>query len=174
MDLARRNAAEGARMRREKEEAYEQLAERMAYFFLPGPPARIEGYDISNLSGTEAVGSMVAFLGGKPAKKWYRKFSVRGVIGQDDFAMMEEVVRFASADDEDFGGMPDLVLIDGGKGQLSSAAAAMGAAGTEGIPLLSLAKERVRGGEKVFRERVFLPGRKNPLHLPPMTRCCTC
>ena len=110
---------------------------------------------------------MVAFLGGKPAKKWYRKFSVRGVVGQDDFAMMEEVVGRRFAHDEDFGGMPDLVLIDGGKGQLSSAAAAMRAAGREDVPLLSLAKERVRGGEKVFRERVFLPGRKNPLHLPP-------
>jgi excinuclease ABC subunit C len=136
-------------------------------FSLPGPPARIEGYDISNLSGTEAVGSMVAFLGGKPAKKWYRKFSVRGVVGPDDFAMMEEVVGRRFAHDDDFGGMPDLVLIDGGKGQLSSAAAAMRAAGREDVPLLSLAKERVRGGEKVFRERVFLPGRKNPIHLPP-------
>ena len=168
LDLARRNAVEGARMRREKEEAYERLAERMAVLFsLPAPPSRIEGYDISNLSGAEAVGSMVAFLGGKPTKKWYRKFTVRGVVGQDDFAMMEEVVGRRFAHDEDFGGMPDLVLIDGGKGQLSSAAAAMRAAGKEDVPLLSLAKERVRGGEKVFRERVFLPGRKNPLHFPP-------
>lgn len=168
VDLAGKNAREGARMRREKDEAYERLAERMAALFaLPGPPARIEGYDISNFSGKEAVGSMVAFLGGKPAKKWYRKFTVRGVPGPDDFAMMEEVVRRRFAHDEDFGGMPDLVLIDGGKGQLSSAAAAMRAAGRGDVPILSLAKERVRGGEKIFRERVFLPGRKNPLHLPP-------
>lgn len=167
-ELAGKNAAEGARMRREREDAYERLAERMGVLFsLPGPPGRIEGYDISNISGTEAVGSMVAFLGGKPAKKWYRKFSVRGVAGPNDFAMMEEVVRRRFGHDEDFGGMPDLVLIDGGKGQLSSAAAAMRAAGREDVPLVSLAKERVRGGEKVFRERVFLPGRKNPLHLPP-------
>ena len=167
-ELAGKNAAEAARMRREREVAYERLAERMRVLFsLPGPPARIEGYDISNISGTEAVGSMVAFLGGKPAKKWYRKFSVRGVAGQNDFAMMEEVVRRRFGHDEDFGGMPDLVLIDGGKGQLSSAAAAMRAAGREDVPLVSLAKERVRGGEKVFRERVFLPGRKNPLHMPP-------
>jgi excinuclease ABC subunit C len=166
VDLAGRNAVEGARMRREKEEAYDALAERMAVLFsLPGPPMRIEGFDISNISGTEAVGSMVTFLGGKPAKKWYRKFTVRGVSGQNDFAMMEEVVGRRFAHDEDFGGMPDLVLIDGGKGQLSSASAAMKASGREGIPILSLAKERVRGGEKVFRERVFLPGRKNPVHL---------
>jgi excinuclease ABC subunit C len=165
--MARKNAVESDRMRREKELEYGRLAERMASLFsLPRPPARIEGYDISNLSGTEAVGSMVAFVGGKPAKKWYRKFTVRGVAGQDDFAMMEEVVRRRFGHAEDFGEMPDLVVIDGGKGQLSSAAAALRAAGKEAVPVLSLAKERVRGGEKVFRERVFLPGRKNPLHLP--------
>jgi len=168
VELAGKNAVEAARMRRERDEEYERLSERMASLFsLPAPPQRIEGYDISNLSGTDAVGSMVAFVEGKPAKKWYRKFSVKGVKGQDDFAMIEEVVRRRFGHEDDFGGMPDLVLIDGGKGQLSSAAAAMRAAGREGIPVLSLAKERVRGGEKVFRERIFLPGRKNPLHLPP-------
>jgi len=164
--LARRNAEEAARMRREKEEAYGRMSERMAALFsLPSPPLRIEGFDISNTSGEEPVGSMVAFLGGKPAKKWYRKFSIRGVSGQDDFAMMEEVVRRRFGHDEDFGGAPDLVLVDGGKGQLSSALAALRAAGMEGVPAISLAKERLRRGEKVFRERVFVPGRKNPLHL---------
>lgn len=168
VELAEKNAVEAARMRRERDEQYGRLSERMASLFsLPAPPQRIEGYDISNLSGTDAVGSMVAFVEGRPAKKWYRKFSVNGVKGQDDFAMIGEVVQRRFGHEEDFGGMPDLVLIDGGKGQLSSAAAAMRAAGREDIPLLSLAKERVRGGEKVFRERVFLPGRKNPLHLPP-------
>jgi len=135
-------------------------------FSLPRPPSRIEGYDISNLSGTEAVGSMVAFAAGRPAKKWYRKFAVRGVTGQDDFAMMEEVVRRRFGHGEDFGETPDLVVIDGGKGQLASASAALRSAGREGVPVISLAKERVRKGEKVFRERIFLPGRKNPLHLP--------
>ncbi|MEW6719580.1 MAG: excinuclease ABC subunit UvrC [Thermodesulfobacteriota bacterium] len=167
VELARRNAEESARMRKEREQAYGLLAERMASLFsLPSPPSRIEGYDISNLSGTEPTGSMVAFVGGKPAKKWYRKFSIRGVAGPDDFAMMEELVRRRFGHDEDFGGMPDLVVIDGGKGQLSSAEAALRSAGRETVPVISLAKERVRGGEKVFRERVFLPGRKNPLHLP--------
>lgn len=168
VEMARRNAEESDRMRREKEVEYGRLAERMALLFsLPRPPMRIEGYDISNLSGTEAVGSMVAFAGGRPAKKWYRKFTVRGVPGQDDFAMMEEVVRRRFGHGEDFGETPDLVVIDGGKGQLASAAAALRSAGKEGVPAISLAKERVRGGEKVFRERIFLPGRKNPLHLPP-------
>src|SRR5512134_1703211 len=166
-ELARKNAEEAARMRREREETYGRLSERMAALFsLPRPPSRIEGFDISNTSGEEPAGSMVVFLEGRPAKKWYRKFSVRGVPGQDDFAMMEEVVRRRFGHDEDFGGPPDLVLVDGGKGQLSSALAALRAAGREAVPVVSLAKERVRGGEKVFRERVFVPGRKNPLHLP--------
>jgi excinuclease ABC subunit C len=166
-ELAARNAQEAARMRREREEAYGRLSERMAELFsLPGPPERIEGFDISNISGGEPSGSMVVFLEGKPAKKWYRKFSVRGVAGPDDFAMMEEVVRRRFGHGEDFGGFPDLVVIDGGKGQLSSALAALRAAGKGGVPAVALAKERVRGGEKLFRERVFLPGRKNPLVLP--------
>jgi len=108
---------------------------------------------------------MVAFVGGKAAKKWYRKFSIRGLSGPDDFAMMEQVVRRRFGHEEDFGEMPDLVLIDGGKGQLSAAEAALRSAGKDSIPVISLAKERVRRGETVFRERVFLPGRKNPVHL---------
>jgi excinuclease ABC subunit C len=166
--LAGTNAAEAHRMRKEKEAAYERLSARLASLCrLPKPPLRIEGFDISDLSGTEPVGSMVAFVGGKAAKKWYRKFTVRGVEGQDDFAMMEQVVRRRFGHDEDFGGMPDLVLIDGGKGQLSKAMEAMRAAGADFIPVVALAKERARGGETVFRERIFLPGRKNPVVLPP-------
>jgi excinuclease ABC subunit C len=166
--LAGTNAAEAHRMRKEKEAAYERLSARLASLcHLPKPPLRIEGFDISNLSGTEPVGSMVAFVGGKAVKKWYRKFTVRGVEGQDDFAMMEQVVRRRFGHDEDFGGMPDLVLIDGGKGQLSKAREAMRVAGADFIPVVALAKERARGGETVFRERIFLPGRKNPVVLPP-------
>lgn len=166
--LAGMNAAEAHRMRKEKEAAYERLSARLASLCrLPKPPLRIEGFDISNLSGMEPVGSMVAFVGGKAVKKWYRKFTVRGVEGQDDFAMMEQVVRRRFRHDEDFGGMPDLVLIDGGKGQLSKAMEAMRAAGADFIPVVALAKERARGGETVFRERIFLPGRKNPVVLPP-------
>ena len=167
-DLARKNAAEAHRMRREKEAAYERVSARLASLCgLPKPPVRIEGFDISNIQGTEPVGSMVAFVGGKAAKKWYRKFAVRGSAGPDDFAMMEQVVRRRFGHDDDFGGMPDLVLIDGGRGQLSSAITAMRAAGTGTVPVVALAKERARGGETVFHERIFLPGRKNPLILPP-------
>jgi excinuclease ABC subunit C len=168
VELAERNAEEATRMRKEKEADYERLSARLASLCrLPGPPVRIEGFDISNIGGAEPTGSMVTFVGGKAVKKWYRKFAVRGIAGQDDFAMMEEVVRRRFGHDEDFGGMPDLVLIDGGKGQLSSAMAAMAAAGCGPVPVVSLAKERARGGKTVSLERIFLPGRKNPVVLPP-------
>jgi excinuclease ABC subunit C len=167
VELANRNAAEANRMRKEKEADYERLSAKLASLCrLSGAPVRIEGFDVSNIAGSEPVGSMVTFVGGKAVKKWYRKFAVRGPAGQDDFAMMAEVVRRRFGHDEDFGGMPDLVLIDGGKGQLSSALAAMNAAGYGSVPVVSLAKERVRGGRTVFRERIFLPGRKNPVILP--------
>ena len=166
--LANRNAAEAHRMRKEKEADYERLSARLASLCrLPASPMRIEGFDISNIAGSEPAGSMVTFVGGKAVKKWYRKFAVRGPAGQDDFAMMSEVVRRRFGHDEDFGGMPDLVLVDGGKGQLSSALAAMHAAGHGSVPVVALAKERVRSGRTIFRERIFLPGRKNPVVLPP-------
>jgi excinuclease ABC subunit C len=166
VELANRNAAEANRMRKEKEADYERLSARLASLCrLQAPPVRIEGFDISNIGGAEPTGSMVTFIGGRAVKKWYRKFAVRGTTGQDDFAMMEEVVRRRFGHDEDFGGMPDLVLVDGGKGQLSSALAAMDAAGCGFVPVVSLAKERVRGGRTVSRERIFLPGRKNPVVL---------
>lgn len=168
VELANRNAAEANRMRKEREADYERVSARLALLCrLPKPPVRVEGFDISNIAGAEPAGSMVTFVGGKAAKKWYRKFAVRGVTGQDDFAMMAEVVRRRFGHDEDFGGMPDLVLIDGGKGQLAAALGAMRAAGQGSVPVVSLAKERSRGGRTVFFERIFLPGRKNPVVLPP-------
>ena len=166
--LAGRNAEEAARMQKEKEADYERLSARLASLCrLPRPPVRIEGFDISTLGGDEPAGSMVTFIGGKAVKKWYRRFAVRGVPGQDDFAMMGEVVRRRFRHEEDFGGMPDLVLIDGGKGQLASALEAMGAAGHGNVPVISLAKERARGGRTVSHERIFLPLRKNPVVLSP-------
>jgi excinuclease ABC subunit C len=168
LELAARNAEEAHRMRKEKEAAYERVAARLQVLcLLPAPPVRIEGFDISTIQGEEPVGSLVVFTGGKPAKKWYRKFTVRGIPGQDDFAMMEQVVRRRFGHDEDFGGKPDLVLVDGGKGQLSRARAAMEAAGAGNIPAVALAKERVRGGETKAFERIYLPGRVNPLILSP-------
>lgn len=154
-------------MRKEKAASYERVSTRLAGMCgLPRPPIRIEGFDISNLSGTGAVGSMVTFVEGRAAKKYYRKFAIRDIEGQNDFAMMQQVVRRRFGHGEDFGGMPDLLLIDGGKGQLGAAMAALAEAGHASVPAISLAKERSREGETIFVERIFLPGRKNPV-VPP-------
>jgi excinuclease ABC subunit C len=110
------------------------------------------------------VGSMVVFEGGLPKKAHYRKFSLRDVEGQDDFAMMNQVLRrrferraaSAAEYDESFAALPDLVVVDGGKGQLSAAGTALRDAGVS-VELVSLAKQR---------EEVFVPGRRDPLPLP--------
>lgn len=132
-------------------------------------PMRIECYDISNTAGGHPTGSMVVFEAGLPHRSHYRKFAV-GAAGPDDCAMMAEVIRRrfsrseigldgeAKGADESFAAIPDLVLVDGGAGQVSAAAAAMAAVGLEKIGVAGLAKKR---------EEVYLPGRRNPLTLPP-------
>ncbi len=128
------------------------------------PPVRIECYDISNLQGGYAVGSMVVFEGGRPAKGQYRQFRIRTVDGQDDFASMKEVIgrRLKRAQDSDdrFADLPDLMLIDGGKGQLAAALEAVADSNEEGIALASLAKRE---------EEVFVPGRPDAIRLPRHT-----
>ncbi|MDD5615913.1 MAG: excinuclease ABC subunit UvrC [Candidatus Methanoperedens sp.] len=124
---------------------------------LPSSPSVIEAFDISNISGTDATGSLVVFVDGKPDKKNYRRFKIKTVGGTDDFAMMGEVVGRAYARRKDEGKkMPDLVLIDGGKGQLSAALAAIGSLGLS-LDMAALAKEF---------EYIFLPGRETPVILP--------
>ena len=131
---------------------------------LPRLPVRIECYDISNTMGTNSVASMVVFQGGRPAKDQYRKFKIRTVEGADDFASMAEVIRRRlerlKAGDEKFAQAPDLILLDGGKGQLSAVVPVFEEleVGTElpDIPLRSLAKRD---------EEVFEPGRPEPVIL---------
>jgi excinuclease ABC subunit C len=144
--------------------ALEELREALN---LESLPLRIECYDISNIQGQEIVGSMVVFQDAMPKKAHYRKFGVRGLDGQDDFASMAEVVsrRFARLRtgvedeyDEGFATAPNLVVIDGGKGQLSAALAAMQAYELPRVAVISLAK-RV--------EEVFVPGRSDPIVLDP-------
>ncbi len=140
--------------------ALEELQEVLS---LPSLPQRLECYDISNIQGTSAVGSMVVFEGGLPRKSHYRRFQIRTVAGADDYAMIQEVLRrrFKRALTEDRGEnawavLPDLVLIDGGKGQLNAALKAMEAAGVGSIPSASIAKEE---------ETVFLPQLAEPIML---------
>ena len=141
------------------------LAEIKRELSLPHLPRRMEGYDISNIRGTAAVGSMVVFDRGKPNPTHYRRFRIKTVAAPDDYAMLKEVIRRrfsrlksgASTSDK-WAVLPDLVLIDGGKGQLSSALEAMGEVGIKSVPVASLAKEH---------EDIFLPRRRNPVILPP-------
>jgi excinuclease ABC subunit C len=134
---------------------------------LESPPRRIECYDISNTQGDSAVGSMVVFEDGRPRNDHYRHFRIKFVPGPNDFAMLQEVLhrrleRLESAQrredaelgDRSFTTRPDLILIDGGKGQLSAAIEVMEAAGYADIPTFSLAKER---------EEIFAPGRAEPI-----------
>ena len=124
---------------------------------LPGTPSVIEAFDISNISGTDATGSLVVFVDGKPDKKNYRRFKIKTVKGADDFAMMGEVVGRAYARRKEEGKkMPDLVLIDGGKGQLGAVLTAIRELGLN-INAAALAKEF---------EHIFLPDRGDPVVLP--------
>ncbi|MDP1809096.1 MAG: excinuclease ABC subunit UvrC [Actinomycetota bacterium] len=128
---------------------------------LPQVPAAIECFDISTISGAHSVGSMVVFLSGRPARQHYRRFKIRSAAGEpNDFAMMKEVVsrRLKHAGgDAKFAALPDLVLVDGGKPQLTAALEALEAAGVAGVPAAALAKKR---------EELFLPGRDEPVLLP--------
>ena len=145
-------------------ESLEELREALS---LESLPLRIECFDISNIQAAEPVGSMVVFQDAMPKKAHYRKFAVRGLDGQDDFAAMAQVIerRFARMSDpadkeydEGFAAVPNLVVIDGGKGQLSAALAAMQRFDLPRVAVISLAK-RV--------EEVFLPGRPDPVRLDP-------
>jgi excinuclease ABC subunit C len=169
-ELARQNAelalqsdsAHKERKRLRRIEALEELRETLN---LESLPIRIECFDISTIQGQSPVGSMVVFQDAVPKKAHYRKFGIKGVEGQDDFAMMAEVIsrRFSRAQqvtadrfDEGFAAVPNLVVIDGGKGQLSAALAAMQAFDLPRVAVLALAKRE---------EEVFLPGRTDPVVL---------
>ncbi|MFM2105464.1 MAG: hypothetical protein RL338_496 [Chloroflexota bacterium] len=171
MALAARNAAETLareEARRLADDgrtlaALEGLAEALG---LPGPPLRIECYDISNLQGTASVGSMVVFEEGRPRSAEYRRFRIGTVEGPNDFASHQEVLRRRfrrSGDPGDANGsvrwrMPDLVVIDGGKGQVSAAKEVLDELGLHDLPVVGLAKER---------EELFAPGAADPVLLPP-------
>ena len=176
--LAAENAADTlkalqARWHAEKHRQTEALAELQSALKLSAPPNRIECYDISNTQGTFAVGSMVVFEQGVPSKKFYRRFNIRSVMGPDDFASMEEVLlrrfnRWQAAQelidkpgekvDQSFSLLPDLLIVDGGKGQLSRAVAVLEKFNLlDQIPVAGLAKQN---------EELFVPGQSKPIVLP--------
>jgi len=136
----------------------EELKDRLA---LAKMPMRIEGYDISNIRGNQAVGSMAVFSKGLSKRAQYRRFRIKTVSGIDDYAMIQEVLRRrfkrSIAADEKWSVMPDLVLIDGGKGHLNAALDVLRELGLDSVPATALAKEN---------EEVFIPGRSEPLNIP--------
>lgn len=178
IQMAAENAADTlkalqARWHAEKHRQTKALAELQSALKLSAPPNRIECYDISNTQGTFAVGSMVVFEQGVPSKKFYRRFNIRSVTGPDDFASMEEVLlrrfnRWQAAQelidkpgekvDQSFSLLPDLLIVDGGKGQLSRAVAVLEKFNLlDQIPTAGLAKQN---------EELFVPGQSNPIVLP--------
>ncbi len=173
VETACANAAQAFRDREARgQDLEETLARLQKALSLRRPPRTLECFDISNFQGTEVVGSKVAFRDGRPWKDGYRRFRVKGVAGQDDFASLYEVLRRRLAAGLRDGDLPDLLVIDGGKGQLAVAEAALRDVGAS-VDVVSLAKSRIRDGgstaERVERspERVFLPGVKEPVVLPP-------
>ena len=135
------------------------MAEVQSALVLPRLPRRIECTDISNISGALAVGSLITFVDGEPRRSEYKRFRIQTVVGADDYAMLGEVLRRRLARAE--WPLPDLLLIDGGRGQLTVGLLAAKEAGFPDLPLASLAKEE---------ELVFRPGRSQPIRLPDGSR----
>ena len=175
--LAAANAELGLARRLEAKESVEAtLAELRERLSLRAQPRRIEGYDVSTLHGTLSVASRVVFEDGRPARQLYRRYRIKEAPPDDDYACLREVLtrRLARADGDP---LPDLLMVDGGKGQLAVVSAALLDAGIE-VDAIGLAKERdadapsprVRRSGGLKAERVFLPQRKDPVSLPPSSR----
>ena len=162
LELAAKNALLSLRdkgLERRPQENREALLTLKEVLVLSGLPERIECFDVSNIQGQDAVASMVVFEDGEPRKSAYRRFKIRGGGGlPDDFAMLNEAVgrRYRRLLKED-GDHPDLILIDGGKGQLSASKEALDEIGLKDIPVASIAKKE---------EHIFVPDISDPIVLP--------
>ena len=193
VELADRNAADALGQERVRwladrgktQEALQQLyAALRDHLDIEGPPKRIECYDVSHVQGTDVTSSMVVFEDGRPAKQQYRRFRAKVADRNDDFANMRDTirrrfsghVRTPGAQTQGRNGAwptPDLIVVDGGKGQLGAARAALSDLGLLQIPVIALAKEKrlgdEDGGARVKPEEVFVPERSDPVPLAPGT-----
>jgi excinuclease ABC subunit C len=171
LEMARQNACQSFRERQDGERQYERVSEELRrHLHLQNAPKRIECFDISNLQGSLAVGSMVTFDEGEPDTSRYRRFRIRTVAGADDLRMMYEVLHRRYARAREAGEFPDLLVVDGGKGQLGVALQVLRDLEIEAVEAVGLAKMRVERAPRESRverseERVFLPGRVNPVVL---------
>jgi excinuclease ABC subunit C len=170
--LAERNALEAFREKGSRREARQGVLEEIREkLHLSRPPRRMECFDISNVGGRQSVGSMVVLTDGETDKGAYRHFRIRTVEGADDYASLYEVLKRRLVRGVEENHLPDFILIDGGKGQLSVLSAVLAELGlAERIDAAGIAKSRVLAnvrGKAVERseERFFLPGRKNPVLL---------
>lgn len=163
VEMAGRNAWENLkkeliRQKYQDTRTVKAVIELGEYLNLDRKPEQIEGFDISNIQGSDPVASMVVFKGGLPSKQDYRRFKIKTVEGPNDFAMMQEVVeRHYRRIIQEKGKLPDLILIDGGKGQLSAAFEILSSLGLTELPIIGLAKKE---------EEIFLPGKSEPVIIP--------
>jgi excinuclease ABC subunit C len=172
IEMARLNAESIFRTEQGKLENVDKAADEMKQrLHLNTKPLRIECYDISNLGGQLAVGSMISFRDGEPSKDNYRRFRIKSVEGADDCRMLYEVLKRRFYNGEKDVPFPNLIVVDGGKGQLNVALRVIQELGLKSIDVIALAKGRGKkgagsqGGRKT-PEQIFLPQRKNPLILP--------
>jgi len=165
--IAEQNAEHGFKMERKSledpEESLRLLMEKLHLRHLPG---KIEAFDISNIGGRLAVASMVTFHEGRPWKSGYRRFRIRTVEGSDDYAMMYEALKRRYQGGEN---LPDLIVVDGGKGQLAVALSLLKDLSISGVDVIGLAKERTNsieavGGVNKSEDRVYLPHKKEALY----------
>ncbi len=159
LDMAEENAREDLTAWDREEEDVAKLANVKEALGLKGVPKRIEGFDISHLAGKHTVASMVSFYNGRPDKSSYRYFKIRSLKGKvDDYEAMREVIarRYTRVLNENLE-RPDLILVDGGKGQVSAAQSILESLGLSNLPLIGLAKER---------EEIFKPDSSEPIVLP--------
>ncbi|HEY7553993.1 MAG TPA: excinuclease ABC subunit UvrC [Candidatus Binatia bacterium] len=174
VEMAAENARQSFSERHDQEKAREMmLGGLQAQLRLKQYPYRIECFDISTIHGTHAVGSQVTFINGEPDKAKYRHYRIRTIdptSGGDDFGMMLEVLKRRFARGKEEASLPDLIVVDGGRGQLSMALAAMIEVGVSGVDVIGLAKMRVQAAPRRAEierseERIFLPNQSNPVIL---------
>ena len=174
VEMAAENARQSFSERHDQEKAREKmLRELQSQLRLKQYPHHIECFDISTIHGAHAVGSMVTFINGEADRTRYRHYRIRSIdpsSGGDDFGMMLEVLKRRFSRGKEEADLPDLVVVDGGKGQLAMALAAMREVGVTGVEAVGLAKMRVHAAPRSaeierLEERVFLPGQSNPVIL---------
>ena len=162
--MANANALQIFKEKEKKARSWESLSQILQKkLLLKKSPEKIECLDISNISGRQAVGSLVCFKSGEADKTHYRHFKIRTVEGPDDYAMMREVLKRRLSRAMEENSLPDLFVVDGGKGQLGIAISVADELGiTEKLDWIGIAKEKKEEGEKLYK-----PGRKNPILLQP-------